>query len=38
MNILAEDDVKKAITVFNYAEKIKTSLIIASSLIGFLAD
>jgi len=36
MSILAEADVKKAVTVFNYAEKIKTSLIMASSLIEFL--
>ena len=34
MEILAE--VKKAITVFNYAEKIKTNLIMASSLLEFL--
>lgn len=30
------EDVKKAVTVFNYAEKIKTSLIMASSLLEFL--
>jgi hypothetical protein len=35
VEILAE--VKKAITVFNYAEKIKTNLIIASSLLEFLS-
>lgn len=34
MTILAE--VKKAVMVFNYAEKIKTSLIVASSLLEFL--
>lgn len=34
MTVLAE--VKKAVTVFNYAEKIKTSLIVASSLLEFL--
>ncbi|MBS7620902.1 hypothetical protein KEJ32_02105 [Candidatus Bathyarchaeota archaeon] len=30
------EDVKKAISVFNYAEKIKTNLIMASSLLEFL--
>jgi flagellin-specific chaperone FliS len=35
VEILAE--VKKAITVFNYAEKIKTNLIMASSLLEFLS-
>ncbi|MEM2336434.1 MAG: hypothetical protein QXR79_02750 [Candidatus Bathyarchaeia archaeon] len=30
------EDVKKAVTVFNYAEKIKTNLIMASSLLEFL--
>lgn len=34
MVVLAE--VKKAVIVFNYAEKIKTSLIVASSLLDFL--
>ncbi|PMB74132.1 hypothetical protein C0199_01135 [Candidatus Bathyarchaeota archaeon] len=34
MTILAE--VKKAVIVFNYAEKIKTSLIVASNLLEFL--
>ncbi|MEM3783966.1 MAG: hypothetical protein QXY88_02900 [Candidatus Bathyarchaeia archaeon] len=31
-------EVKKAVMVFNYAEKIKTSLIVASSLLEFLGD
>lgn len=30
-------EVKKAITVFNYAEKIKTNLIMVSSLLEFLS-
>ena len=30
------EDVKRAVTVFNYAEKIKTSLIMASSLLELL--
>ncbi|MEM3770517.1 MAG: hypothetical protein QXG76_04950 [Candidatus Bathyarchaeia archaeon] len=30
------EDVKKAVVVFNYAEKIKTNLIMASSLLEFL--
>lgn len=34
MTILAE--IKKAVIVFNYAEKIKTSLIVASSLLEFM--
>ncbi|MDH7606927.1 MAG: hypothetical protein QHH12_04055 [Candidatus Bathyarchaeota archaeon] len=29
-------EVKKAVMVFNYAEKIKTSLIVASNLLEFL--
>ncbi|MGB9684078.1 MAG: hypothetical protein ACPL1Z_04005, partial [Candidatus Bathyarchaeales archaeon] len=29
-------EVKKAVIVFNYAEKIKTSLIVASNLLEFL--
>ncbi|MBS7647966.1 MAG: hypothetical protein QXK93_07230 [Candidatus Bathyarchaeia archaeon] len=35
---MAEDDVKKALTVFNYAEKFKTSLIVASSLLELLGE
>ncbi|MEM3873652.1 MAG: hypothetical protein QXU45_00740 [Candidatus Bathyarchaeia archaeon] len=31
------EDAKRAITVFNYAEKIKTSLIMASSLLELLS-
>ncbi|MEM3090712.1 MAG: hypothetical protein QXW17_02985 [Candidatus Bathyarchaeia archaeon] len=30
------EDIKKALTVFNYTEKIKTNLIMASSLLEFL--
>jgi len=35
---LAEDHVKRALTVFNYAEKIKTGLIVASSMLEFLDE
>lgn len=35
---MAEDEVKKALTVFNYAEKFKTSLIVASSLLELLSE
>jgi len=35
---LAENEVKKALTVFNYAEKFKTSLIVASSLLELLGE
>jgi hypothetical protein len=38
MKFLAEPDVKKAVAVFNYAEKIKTNLIIASSLLEILSE
>lgn len=36
MSALAE--IKKALVAFNYAEKIKTNLIIASSLLEFLEE
>jgi len=35
---LTEEEVKKALTVFNYAEKFKTSLIVASSLLELLGE
>lgn len=35
---MAEDEVKKALTVFNYAEKFKTNLIVASSLLELLSE
>jgi len=35
---LAQDYVKRALTVFNYVEKIKTSLIVASSMLEFLGE
>ncbi|MEM3616831.1 MAG: hypothetical protein QXJ31_02840 [Candidatus Bathyarchaeia archaeon] len=34
----ALEDIKKAVTIFNYAEKIKTNLIMASSLLEFLGE
>jgi len=34
----ALEEVKKALTVFNYAEKIKTNLIVASSLLEFMGE
>ncbi|MCS7124340.1 MAG: hypothetical protein NZ932_02845 [Candidatus Bathyarchaeota archaeon] len=33
---MVENEVKKALTVFNYAEKFKTGLIVASSLLELL--
>ncbi|MEM2281617.1 MAG: hypothetical protein QXZ68_06490 [Candidatus Bathyarchaeia archaeon] len=35
---MAESEIKKALTVFNYAEKFKTSLIVASSLLELLGE
>ncbi|MEM1566502.1 MAG: hypothetical protein QW510_05415 [Candidatus Bathyarchaeia archaeon] len=35
---MTEEEVRKALTVFNYAEKFKTSLIVASSLLELLGE
>jgi len=35
---LAEDELKKALIVFNYAERLKAGLIIAWSLLGVLSE
>ena len=35
---MVENEVKKALTVFNYAEKFKTSLIVASNLLELLGE